>query len=107
MALYDRITDRNLLVRRVNICACNLIPENEIPEEAPEQLSLFVDYEAREQEKARRQIAEEKERSLQRTTLALQTRYGKNALLKGMNFLDGATTRERNSQIGGHRAGDD
>ena len=107
MALYDRITDRDLLIRRVNICACNLISEDEIPDEVPEQLSLFVDYKALEQEKERRQIAEEKERSLQRTTLAIQTRYGKNALLKGMNFLEGATTRERSSQIGGHRAGED
>ena len=105
MELYDRITDPDLLIRRVNIAACGLIRETEIPEEPPEQLSLFSDGEQREREKAERAAAEEKERRLQKTTLHLQDRYGKNVLLKGMNFLEGGTTRERNEQIGGHRAG--
>ncbi|MBR5109726.1 MAG: hypothetical protein IK099_05985 [Clostridia bacterium] len=87
--------------------ACNLISEDEIPEEGPEQLDLFTDYEALEREKAERKAAEEKERNLQRVTLLIQERYGKNAMLKGMNFLEGGTTRERNGQIGGHRAGTD
>lgn len=107
MELYDRITDPDLLIRRVNIAACNLIPETELPEEGPEQMSLFVDYEAVDKAKRERKEAEEKERKLQRTELYIQDRFGKNAILKGMNFFEGGTTRERNEQIGGHRAGRD
>lgn len=107
LALFDRIVDPELLIRRVNLVACNLISEKKIPAEAPEQLSLFTDYEALERERAERRASEEKERRLQRTTLLIQERYGKNAVLKGMNLLEGGTTRERNEQIGGHRAGSD
>ena len=107
MALYDRVVDPDLLIRRVGIAACNLIPETEIPAEGPEQMSLFVDYEAVDKAKAERAAAEERERRLQRATLALQDRFGKNVLLKGMNYMDGGTTIERNEQIGGHRAGRD
>ena len=107
MSLYDRIVDKDLLIRRVGIAACNLIPETEIPEEEPLQFSLFVDHEAIEKQKAERSAAEERERRLQKATLNLQARYGKNIILKGMNLLEGGTTRERNEQIGGHRAGKD
>ena len=107
MELYDRVVDRNLLIRRVNIAACNLIHEGEIPEEKPVQMDLFTDYDALEREKKALMEAEETERKLQRATLAIQERFGKNALLKGMNFLEGGTTIERNAQIGGHRAGDE
>ena len=107
MALYDRIVDPDLLIRRVGIAACNLIQETEIPTEGPEQMSLFVDYEALDKAKAERKAEEEKERRLQRATLSLQDRFGKNVLLKGMNYFEGGTTRERNEQIGGHRAGKD
>ena len=106
LAVYDRVVDKNLLIRRVNIAACNLIPETEIPNDKPEQLDMFTDYAALEQEKKTRQIAEEKERRLQRVTLALQDKFGKNAMLKGMNLLEDGTTIERNRQIGGHKAGD-
>lgn len=106
MDLYDRIVDRNLLIRRVNISACNLIDENSIPEEKPVQLDFFTDYEALDIKKKASAAAEETERKLQKAALAIHDRFGKNALLKGMNFLDGGTTRERNAQIGGHRAGD-
>ena len=103
--LYDRIVDKDLLIRRVNIAACSLLPENNIPEDPPKQLSFLVNYEALEKEKARQKAAEAKERRLQRAALALQEKYGKNAVLKGMNLLEGGTTIERNQQIGGHRAG--
>ncbi len=106
LALFDRVTDPRLLVRRVNIAAGGLLAEEEIPEEGPEQMDLFVDYEALEARRAAEKAAEEKERRLQRTALELQEKYGKNALLKGMNLLEGGTTIERNAQIGGHRAGD-
>ena len=107
MVLYDRIVDPNLYIRRVNIVACGIIPEDQIPDEPPQQLDLFTDYEALEKEKAEKAAVEDRERRLQRATLLIQDKYGKNSLLKGMNFLEGGTTRERNEQIGGHRAGTD
>lgn len=107
LAVYDRVVDKNLLIRRVNIAACNLIPETEIPDDKPMQLDMFTDYEALDREKKARQIAEEKERRLQHVTLAIQDRFGKNAMLKGMNLMEGGTTIERNGQIGGHKAGDE
>jgi len=105
MQLYDRIIDPDLMVRRINICACNLIYENNIPEDdGPVQLELFVDYEEVERQKAEKKRKEERERALQRATLQLQGRFGKNAVLRGMNLMEGGTTIERNGQIGGHRA---
>ena len=105
--VYDRVVHKDLLIRRVNVTACNLVSETEIPEEQPEQLDMFTDYEALEQEKKARQLAEEKERRLQNVTLAIQDRYGKNAVLKGMNLMEGGTTIARNGQIGGHKAGEE
>ena len=107
MQLYDRIIDHDLMIRRVNICACDLIRESEIPEDGPVQLDLFTDYDALERQNTARKAKEEKERALQRATLMLHDRYGKNAVLKGINFLQGGTTIERNGQIGGHRSGGD
>jgi DNA polymerase V len=107
MALYDRIIDKDLLIRRVNIAACDLIPEGDIPEAAPVQLDLFTDYEALERAEAKRKAKEDKERRMQKAAMSLQSRFGKNILLKGMNLLEGGTTIERNEMIGGHRAGDD
>lgn len=105
MQLYDRIIDPDLMVRRITICACNLIYENNIPEDdGPVQLELFVDYEEVERRKAEKKRKEERERALQRATLQLQGRFGKNAVLRGMNLMEGGTTIERNGQIGGHRA---
>lgn len=104
LRLYERIVDVDLLIRRVTIAAENVIFENEIPDEAPVQLDFFTDFETAENERTKMKESEEKERRLQRATLAIQEKYGKNALLKGMNFLEGGTTRERNGQIGGHKA---
>lgn len=106
MQLYDRIINPDLLIRRINICACNLIYEKDIPADtAPVQLELFVDYEAIERQQAEKKHKEEREKALQRATLMLQDRFGKNAVLKGMNLMEGGTTIERNGQIGGHSAG--
>ena len=102
--LFERITDPELLVRRVNIAACELKTERDIPQDEPEQLDLFTDYEALEKEREADRMEKEKTRSLQSAMLQLQARYGKNAVLKGLNFREGATTIERNSQIGGHKA---
>ena len=107
LELYDRVVHKDLLIRRVNIAACNLICEDDIPEDKPLQLDMFTDYEAVDREKKAQQAAEEKERKLQRVTLAMQDKFGKNAILKGMNLVEDGTTIERNGQIGGHKAGED
>lgn len=96
-----------MTVRRVTLVSCTLIPEGEIPADAPEQLDLFTDYVALEKKKAAEDAADEKERRLQKTALLLQQKFGKNAIVKGMNLQKGATTILRNGQIGGHAAGDD
>ena len=101
--LYDRIVDKKLLVRRMSVVANDVLPDGEIPDTKPEQLDLFTDYS---EEEARRRARDEeldKERRMQEATLSVQNKFGKNALLKGMNFEEGATTRERNEQIGGHK----
>ena len=104
MDLYDRIVDPDLTIRRVNIVAENLISEDHIPAEEPEQLSLFVDYEELEKQRAIEDAEDQKEHSMQKATLKLQQKYGKNVVLKGMNLLEGGTTIMRNKQIGGHNA---
>ncbi len=104
--LYDRIIDSELLVRRITVVACELIPTKDIPEEAPYQMDLFTDYEALEKEKADQKAAEEKEKKLQQATLSIIDKYGKNALLKGMNLEEGAMTMKRNKQVGGHSSGE-
>ena len=100
MDLFDRITDPELLVRRVNIVAARVMPEGEIPQEETQQLDFFLDYAAKEREEA--QLEREKRR--QKAVLSIRKKFGKNAILKGMNYQEGATTRDRNSQIGGHKA---
>lgn len=103
--LYDRIINSDLLVRQVNICACNVIYEENIPDDtAPKQLELFVDYDEVQRMENKIKIHEEKEKALQKSTLRLQDKFGKNAVLKGINLMEGAMTVERNGQIGGHRA---
>lgn len=100
MDLADRILDESLLVRRVNICAANVVSEKDIPAEEPfQQLDLFAPVETQAQD-----ATLEKEKRRQKAVLEIQEKYGKNAILKGMNFREGATTRERNHQIGGHKA---
>jgi DNA polymerase V len=103
--LFDRIVNPSLLVRRVNLSANHVVDEKEADRQvAYEQLDLFTDYE----EKAAVQEAEaqalEKEKSLQHTMLDIKKKYGKNAILKGSNLKKGATTKDRNKQIGGHKA---
>ena len=102
--LYDRIADPDLFIRRVNIAAVGLIREEDIPEEAPVQLDLFTDDAAAEKEKEELKLREGKEKRLQQAMLDIRDRFGKNALLKGTNYQEGATMIERNQQIGGHKA---
>ena len=105
--IYNRVVHKDLLIRRVNIAVCNLIPEDEIPDERPVQMDMFTDYEEIDRNRRKMRAAEERERKLQRVTLAMQDKYGKNAILKGMNLVEGGTTIERNGQIGGHKAGEE
>ncbi len=107
MELYDRIIDKNLLVRRINVTANHLIDESEAKEAEQNtfvQMDLFTDYQALEREKQKEEEVLKKERALQEAILSVKSRYGKNAILKGMNLEEGATTMERNNQIGGHKA---
>lgn len=102
--LFARIVDENLLVRRMYVVANHVIAENDAPQDRFVQLDLFSDAEEQEQRRKKSEIAEQREKSLQRAVIALQRRYGKNAVLKGMNFQAGATTIARNGQVGGHKA---
>ena len=103
--LFDRIMNWDLLVRRINVAAANVIPENVISEKPVfDQMDLFTDYEALEEQNRQEMQEREKERRIQHAVLDIQKKFGKNAILKGMNFEEGAMTRERNGQIGGHKA---
>lgn len=103
--LYDKIVDRNLLVRRMYITANHVVPEDSVDETSvPEQLSLFENYEEKKQKEAEQEAALEKERRVQDAIVNIKNKYGKNAILKGMNYKDGATAKDRNKQIGGHKA---
>lgn len=103
--LYQRIVDPKLLVRRISLVANHVIQECEIAEtDSYEQMDLFTDYQAKEEQKQREKEERERERSMQQAVLELKKKFGKNAVLKGMNLQEGATTIERNRQIGGHKA---
>ena len=107
LSVFDRIVNPMLSVRRVYVAANHTRDEDEArrAEAARDvQLDMFTDYEARAREEAARRAARERERKQQQVMLAIQEKYGKNALLKGMNLEEGATQRERNDQVGGHRA---
>ena len=103
--LYERITDPNLLVRRITLVTNHVVPESQVkPDSAPVQLDIFTDYEAEERQRQAEAAALEKERRLQTAQLAIKSRFGKNAILRGMSYTEGATAKDRNAQIGGHRA---
>lgn len=102
--LYDRITDQTLLVRRVTLGANHVLDESEIQrDEMCEQLDLFCDYDALRKEQERENLLLEREKRRQKVILDIKKKYGKNAILKGTNLEEGATARDRNRQIGGHR----
>ena len=106
MELYDRIVNTNLLIRRLNITTNHIIQEESIKrnDRQPAELDLFTDYEALAKEQEAENAAREKERRMQQALLNIKHSFGKNAILRGMNFAEGATQKERNSQIGGHKA---
>lgn len=102
VGLYERITNENLLVRKINVTANNVQSESDLGESNNwEQLSLFADEG---QVAEAREDVLEKERQAQEALLKIQKKYGKNAILKGMNLLKGATTKDQNKRIGGHKA---
>ena len=110
LSIYDRHTNPDLLVRRLTIATLNVLPESEARalEEASGdssvQLDLFTDYETVAEKQREESESLEKERKMQEAVVGIKRKYGKNAILKGLNFEEGATARSRNKQIGGHKA---
>lgn len=104
-ALYDRIVNPDFFVRRLNVTVNNVVDEGMAESDnAPRQLDLFTDYEKLSKERELQQKKQDKERRIQNAQILIKQRFGKNAILRGLNFEEGATARERNSQIGGHKA---
>lgn len=105
LELFDRIVDKNLLIRRLNVTANRVIDEKSIPKPPQyQQMDFFTDY-AAEQEKQKAEQAElAREKKIQETMIDIKKRFGKNAVLKGTNLSEGATGKDRNNQIGGHKA---
>ena len=100
MKLYQRIMNKKLLVRRINITANNVVDELIArKEKLYEEIDLFKDY----QEKLEKRQEEITEKELQKAMINIKRKYGKNAIIKGMNLQEGGTTIERNGQIGGHK----
>lgn len=105
LRLYDRIINPQLLVRRISLTANKVVSELSV-EESPafEQLSLFVDYEEEEKKRQEEKEMLDKEKKMQQAMLDIKKKFGKNAILKGMNLQEGATAKDRNGRIGGHKA---
>ena len=106
MNLYDKIADPRLTIRRLTLTAAQVVSEGEAvrPQDLPEQLDMFTDYAAQEVRRAREESELAREKRRQKAVLEIKKRYGKNALLLGASLMDGATAKERNQQIGGHKA---
>ena len=103
--LFDRIVNKKLLVRRITISANNIQSEEILNyHEEYEQLSLFSENEIKKEKEELRKKEIEREKKLQETVINIKNKFGKNSILKGMNYQEGATTKERNKQIGGHKA---
>ena len=105
LELFDRVVDKSLLIRRIYVTANRVTGEGAIPQKpAMEQMNLFTDYEAERAKKEAEAAELVREKKLQETMLGIKRKYGKNAILKGTNLVDGATAADRNGRIGGHRA---
>ena len=104
LELYDKIINKNLLVRRINVCACNVIDEKEAQKEISfNQLDLFSNNDKIMKEKEEEKQSVKDEMKLQKTILDLKNKYGKNVILKAMSLEEGSTIKERNEQVGGHK----
>ena len=105
LTVFDRLVNKKLSVRRIAVTAARVLPESEAESrDAPEQLSMFDDPEQLKRGDAEEKQAREKEKSIQTAVIGIKQKYGKNAILKGMNLEEGATAVQRNKQIGGHKA---
>ena len=105
LKLYDDIVDNKLLIRRVTISANNLVPEDSVKDKQSfEQLDLFTDYDELIAKREKQNAELQKERKIQEAMIDIKSRYGKNSIIKGTNLQEGATSIERNKQIGGHKA---
>lgn len=105
MELYDKIVNKKLLIRRINIVANKLVDEHSVKNANKyEQLDLFTDYEILKKQREKENAKSEREKRMQNTILNIKKKFGKNAILKGMNLQEGATAKDRNNQIGGHKA---
>ncbi len=106
VSLYENIVNPNLLIRRINITANNVMSEEQarLKSQVPVELDMFTDYEALFEKKMAEENALAKERRMQETLLDIKKKFGKNAILRGLNYEDGATAVYRNKQIGGHKA---
>lgn len=104
--LFDRIVDQSLLIRRLNVVANHVLPKESAPKKNGgfEQLDLFTDYAAQEAQQEQEQQELEREQKMQTAMLTIKKKFGKNAILRGMNLEEGATAKDRNEQIGGHKA---
>ena len=101
--LFDKISNPILLIRKLNLTVSKLICEDKVQtNKKVEQINLFTDYKKKEIEEAKQKDDENKEKEIQKVILQIKNKYGKNAILKGMNLTEGATAIERNKQIGGH-----
>ena len=107
---FDQVVDKQLLIRRFNVTAEAVLPKQQVDEAAAAappkvtQMNIFTNYELEEKLKAAEDEKLERELELQRVMLAVKEKFGKNAILRGMNLQEGATMKERNAQIGGHKA---
>ena len=102
--LYENIVNKDLLIRRINIVANNVVDENKIKDKPQyQQFDLFTNYQELDEKNKKQKEEEKEEHKLQNVLLSIKQRYGKNAILKGMNLEDGGTTIDRNGQIGGHK----
>lgn len=105
MELYDKIVNKKLLIRRINIVANKLVDEHSVKNANKyEQLDLFTDYEILKKQREKENAESEREKRMQNTILDIKKKFGKNAILEGMNLQEGATAKDRNNQIGGHKA---
>ncbi len=102
--LYEEIVQPKLLIRRINLTANHVLPECDIPKQSSEQLDLFTDYEEKKRQEEQRAAQLNREKKMQQAMLEIKKKFGKNAILKGMNLQQGATAQKRNEQIGGHKA---
>ena len=104
LSLYDEIVNKDLLIRRINITACHILDEEARKKSMPRQLDFFNNIEDETAAERAQEESYEREKGIQQAMIQIKRKYGKNAILKGLNFEDGATMRERNGQIGGHKA---